>query len=58
VELPQHNSMFNEFDFESLLLRASRCLDFNVEAARNIQRIGAEKKLKEKYKKLNSQFKV
>jgi hypothetical protein len=50
--------MFNEFDFESLLLRASRCLDFNVEAARNIQRIGAEKKLKEKYKKLNSQFKV
>ena len=106
VELPQHNSMFNDFDSESLLLRASKFLDFNVEAARNSQRIGAgekdkrdlliyflwktgrisnreigvffgltysavsryakaandrigaEQKLKEKFKKLNSQFKV
>ena len=44
VELPQHNSMFNEFDSALLLGRASRFLNFNIEAARNAQRIGAGEK--------------
>lgn len=44
VELPQHNSLFKEIDSALLLDKASRVLNFNVEAARNAKRIGANVK--------------
>ena len=44
VELPQHNSLFREFDSELLLDKASKYLEFNIEAARNAQKIGAADK--------------
>jgi putative transposase len=43
-ELPQYNSMFREFDSELLLNIASRNLGFDLEAARNAKKIGAEEK--------------
>ena len=44
VELPQHNSLFREFDFDLLIDKASRYLGFNIEAARNAQKISAGEK--------------
>jgi REP-associated tyrosine transposase len=44
VELPQHNSLFKEFDSALLLDLASRFLNLNVEAARNAKRIDADEK--------------
>ena len=44
VELPQHNSLFREFDSDLLIDKASRYLGFNLEAARNAQKISAGEK--------------
>ncbi|MCF8068364.1 MAG: transposase [Desulfobacterales bacterium] len=39
VELPQHNSLFKEFDLESLLKSASEILDINIESVRHSRKI-------------------
>lgn len=44
IELPQYNSLFREFDPDLLLNKASRNLGIEIEAIRNVQRIGADKK--------------
>jgi len=44
VELPQHNSLFREFDPDLLLTKASKILGFNLEAARNAKKIGTGEK--------------
>jgi putative transposase len=44
VELPQHNSMFREFDSDLLIEKAIKILKFNLEAARNGKKIGAGEK--------------
>ncbi len=44
VELPQHNSLFREFDPDMFLNKASKMLGFNLEAARTAKKIGAGEK--------------
>ena len=39
VELPQHNSLFEDFDPDLLLKKASKILGFNLEAARISKKI-------------------
>lgn len=43
-ELPQHNSFFREMDPQQILDRACTVLDFDLDAARNAQRIGQNDK--------------
>ena len=44
AELPQHNSLFREFDPNLLLNKTSRILGFNIEAARNAKKISTGEK--------------
>jgi len=44
AELPQHNSLFREFDPDLLLTKASKILGFNLEAARQAKKIGTGEK--------------
>ncbi len=44
AELPQHNSLFREFDPELILAKASKVLDFELKAARNKPKISANEK--------------
>ncbi len=43
-ELPQHNSLFREFDFTDLLNQASKILNFDLKAARHAKKIGPREK--------------
>jgi hypothetical protein len=44
AELPQHNSLLRTLDPEKVLKKASKYLDFNLEAARKAKKIGPEDK--------------
>jgi putative transposase len=44
AELPQHNSLFKEFDSDFILQKASKILNFNLEAARNAKKISTGEK--------------
>jgi REP-associated tyrosine transposase len=44
VELPQHNSLFQEFDPDVLFAKASGILGFDIEGVRNARRISAGEK--------------
>jgi len=44
LELPQYNSLFREFDSESLLEEASKILGLDLKSARNTKKIGSGEK--------------
>jgi chromosomal replication initiation ATPase DnaA len=44
MELPQHNSLFKEFNSDVVLDRAARILAFNIETAHNALRISSGEK--------------
>jgi REP element-mobilizing transposase RayT len=44
AELPQHNRLFREFDPKLILAKASKVLDFDLEAARNKPKISPDEK--------------
>jgi REP element-mobilizing transposase RayT len=44
VELPQHNSLLRAFDPELMLKKASKHLDFDLEAAKAARRVGRDDK--------------